>query len=171
MSRTKYDYRLLEREYVTSDVSIRQLCLDHNIPNWSTVSVQAKKLEWDRKRAEYKEVQFQHDINALAQKRAMRFQQTFDDALDALDAAILKMAENLKSPTYVVTPADLAKLIEKLSLLAGGPTSREEVHTVNLDLPADLLRELQAAARTRGAGLEPVGQSALPIAAGPRKVN
>jgi len=171
--RSVHDYALLERQYVTSDISIRALCEQNGIKNWSTVATQAKKREWERKRAQYKEVQFQHDIDALAQRRSIKLQEVFDDALNVIQAAFLKMGENMRDPTYIVTPTDLAKLIEKLSLLAGGPTSREEVRNLNLnaDLPPDLLRELQAAARANGAGREPMGQSALPLAEGARKVN
>lgn len=173
MTRTKHDYAALEREYVYSDISIRQLCEKNGIANWSTVHQQAKKLEWERKRREAKEAQFAHDIQAYAQKRAVKLQEVFDDAVNVIHAAFLKMAENMRSPDYIVTPTDLTKLIEKLSLLAGGPTSREEVHNLNLsaDLPPELLRDIQNTARANGAGLNTVGQSPLPVATGPRQVN
>ena len=38
-----HDYRALEREYVTSDISIRELCRRHGIRSHSPVVDQAKK--------------------------------------------------------------------------------------------------------------------------------
>jgi hypothetical protein len=173
VSRTIHDYESLERQYITSDVSIRALCEANGIRNWSTVHTQAKKREWERKRAAYKDKQFEHDIDQLARRRAMKLQQLSDDLIDVINATILKMAENLQSKDYIVTPQDLVKLIEKVSLLTGGPTSREEIHALNvgIDLPPELLRELQGAARANGAGVRTVGQSALPLPEGTRQVN
>ena len=45
-----HDYRALEREYVTSQVSLRELCRRHDISAHSLVTVQAKKLKWAEKR-------------------------------------------------------------------------------------------------------------------------
>lgn len=173
MSVTKYDYALLEREYYTSDISIRKLCEKHGITNFSTVAVQAKKRGWEKMREEYKEKQREHDIESLARRRSQKLAQLNDDLIDIISATVFRMAENLKDPAYVVTPQDLVKIIQQVQLLSGGPTSREEVHAFNLsaDLPADVLRDIQAAARAAGAGTRPVGQSALPQLEGPRKVN
>lgn len=173
MSRTVHDYELLERQYITSEVSIRQLCAQNGITNWSTVSQQAKKREWERKRAAFKEKAFEADITQMAHKRAIKLQQTFEDAIDVIDAAFLKMADDMAKDKIVVTPGDIAKLIDKLQLLTGGVTSREEVRNLNLtaDLPPELLRDIQNTARANGAGGRSVGQSPLPVAEGPRQVN
>lgn len=173
MPRTKYDYDTLERLYITSDVSIRALCEQNDVKNWSTVSVQARKRDWERKRALFKAKQFEHDIDELTRRRSMKLAQLQDDLIDVIQATILRMGANLADEKYHVTVMDLVKLIEKVNLLTGGPTSREEIHSLNVDvdLPAELLRELQAAARANGAGRGPVGQSALPLAEGARKVN
>lgn len=173
MTRTIHDYALLEREYISSDISIRQLCENNGIKNWSTVSAQAQKREWKHKREQFKEAAFKADIEVMAQRRAIKLQQTFEDAIDVIDAAFLKMGQNLDRPDYIVSPTDLATLIKSLSLLTGGPTDRQEVRSFNLnaDLPPDVLRDIQAAARANGAGEGSVGQSALPVAPGPRQVN
>ena len=170
---TKYDYPALRVEYVTSDISIRELCKRHDIASWSSVAQWARKHNWDRDREDYKKAAFEHEINALAEKRALKLAQTFDIAIDVIQATFLRMAQNLSSADYHVSPHDLSELLTKLQLLAGGPTSREEVHGFNLsaDLPPELLRAIQDAARAGGAGLKPVGQSALPLAEGARKVN
>lgn len=173
MSRTVHDYELLERQYITTDVSIRALCEANGIANWSTVSQQAKKREWNRKRVLYREKQFEHDINALAHKRALALAELQDDLITVIRATIMRMGANLAKEDYHVSVNDLVKLIEKVSLLTGGPTSREEHFGLNvgIDLPAELLRDIQNAARQHGAGDKSMGQSALPVSAGPRQVN
>jgi hypothetical protein len=92
MSRSKYDYPMLERIFITSDVSIRQLCADNDIVNFSSVAQMAKKLEWNRKRADYKEAQFKHDINELAHRRAIKLQEVYDDLVSVIQATIMRMA-------------------------------------------------------------------------------
>lgn len=173
MTRTLHDYALLEREYVTSDISVRALAEKHGIRSFSTVAAQAKKREWERKRADFKEAAFQHDIQNLARKRAVKLQEVYDDLVSVIQATIFRMAENLKGDDYHVSVKDLGLLIEKLQLLTGGATSREEIHNLNLnaDLPPELLRLIQDTARANGAGLQTVGQSALPELEGARQVN
>ena len=169
----KHDYQLLEHEYITSDVSIRGLCAKHGIVNHSTVATQAKKRGWEAKRATYREAQTAHTIEAYAQRRAELLLELHEATITVTLSTLYKMAQNLKAPDYIVTPQDLVKLIEKVNLLLGGPTSREEVHgsLLTADLPPELLREIARAARENGAGAKPVGQSALPLAPGPRQVN
>ena len=45
-----HDYRALEREYVTSQISLRELCRCHDVTAHSLVTVQAKKGRWQEKR-------------------------------------------------------------------------------------------------------------------------
>ena len=45
-----HDYRALEREYISSDISIRELCRRHGISAHSLVTIQAKKHGWEEKR-------------------------------------------------------------------------------------------------------------------------
>ena len=40
------DYRALEREFITSQLSMRELCRKHGITAHSSVVVQAKKGKW-----------------------------------------------------------------------------------------------------------------------------
>ena len=44
----RHQYRELEREYVTSQISLRELCRRHGITAHSLVTVQAKKGKWPR---------------------------------------------------------------------------------------------------------------------------
>ena len=45
-----HDYRALEREFVTTQISLRELCRRHDITAHSLVTVQAKKLKWAEER-------------------------------------------------------------------------------------------------------------------------
>jgi len=49
-----HPYRELEREYITTDISIRELCRRHGISSHSLVVVQAQKGRWQEKRAQYR---------------------------------------------------------------------------------------------------------------------
>jgi hypothetical protein len=49
----KRDYRSLDREYVISRLSIREICRNHGISAHSSVVVQAKKEAWHEKRHAY----------------------------------------------------------------------------------------------------------------------
>jgi transposase-like protein len=45
-----HPYRDMEHEYVTSQISIRELCRRHGISAHSLVTVQARKHKWAEKR-------------------------------------------------------------------------------------------------------------------------
>lgn len=195
MSRpAKYDYDALERQYITGDMSLRELCRLNGIDTWSTVAEQAKKREWDKRRDEYRAIARQHEMEVLAGRRAQKLEQLTDDLVDTIHAAVLQYVAGLQDRTvqlpdgtYQVIPAtpvvtsDLVKLIDKVQLLRGLPTSREVKLGLGLDLhgnvtdpsqlPPELLRELAAAARAGGAGTGAGGQSPIPRVEGPRKVN
>jgi hypothetical protein len=49
----RHQYRELEREYISTDISIRELCRRHGISAHSLVVVQAKKHDWTAKREAY----------------------------------------------------------------------------------------------------------------------
>ena len=49
----RHDFARLEREFITSDISIRGLCRKHDITAHSLVVVQAKKGKWAEKREQY----------------------------------------------------------------------------------------------------------------------
>jgi hypothetical protein len=130
-------------------------------------------------------------LEAVAERRARKLADIDSDMLEVIHASLLKLGMDLEDrwvadpdePSnrvfvrgVVVTPADLTKLIDKVQLIKGQATSREEhlglnIHADASDLPPDLLRDLARVARSKGAGAGPVGQSPLPLAEGPIKVN
>ena len=172
-------------------MSIRGLCDQNEIRgSWSTVARRAREDDWEGARSQFRAMEEAKTYEAVAQKRAVLIAQIGEDLLTAIQGGVLKFLDGLEGKwitdpasgtrSYVsgltITATDLAKLIDKFQLLAGGATAREEHLGINLhgdlaDLPPDLLRLLQGVARAKGAGSGPVGQSPVPRLEGARQVN
>jgi hypothetical protein len=185
------DYPALRHQFVVGDLTIRALCRENGIDrSWSTVARRAKEEDWERKRAQFRSLEEAKTYEMVAEKRAHLIAQIGEDLLTAIQGSVLKFLDGLEGkwvndpvsgtrqyvPGITVNPSDLAKMIDKFQLLAGGATSREEHLGINLhgdlaDLPAELLRELSAVARAKGAGSGPMGQSPVPRLEGARQVN
>ena len=50
----RHPYRDMEREYITSDISIRELCRRHGIRSHTVVVDQSQKHDWAAKREAYR---------------------------------------------------------------------------------------------------------------------
>jgi hypothetical protein len=170
MGSVTHDYEELEREYIQSEISIRQLAAAHNIKSFSTVAQQAKKREWERKRAQFREQSSQRQIAQMANARALRVASLHDTLLDAIQAAVYRFAQNLTSPTYVLRPAEVAVLIDKFLVLSGIATGSVEtekgasVGQINFfeGLDGDAMERLIRAVRPRAALARTVGPDPLP---------
>ena len=68
----RHDFARLEREYVTTDISIRGLCRKHNITAHSLVTVQARKHKWQEKREAYRQKAGDAFIERYADRMADR---------------------------------------------------------------------------------------------------
>lgn len=194
MSSLKHDYHSLERQYVQGTMSLRTLCTQNGIASWSAVTQQAKKREWEQLRTEYQALARTREMEVVAGKRAAKLELLTDDIIDTIHAAVFRFVEGMSDrvvkgedgneyvvPGIPVVASDLVKLIDKVQLLKGQPTSREMKLGLGLSLsgditdpsqlPPELLRELARAARQAGAGTSTGGHSPLPRIEGPRKVN
>jgi len=156
MTVRKHDYLALEREYVSSDVSIRGLCRKHDIKGYSSVAQFAREHDWDgkreriRNRTDMKLVERVSD--QLATEEADLIEVVRGEWLTVIRAATYKFAEDLKDPDYRISVDALIKLIDKGLVLVGEPSERtEERHlalTGSLEgLPPEFFRQL--AERTR----------------------
>lgn len=192
---TKYDYVELHRQYIHGIMSIRGLCRDNKLGSaWSTIAARARKEKWDEDREAFKLVERTRSDIAVADARAKKLAEIDTDVLEVIHAAVLQLGISLSDrevqgengpyiiPAIQVQPNDLVKLIDKLQLLKGLPTStvREEHLGFGLninatgdagDLPADLLRRLAEVARGKGAGAGPVGHAPLIGIEGAKSVN
>jgi hypothetical protein len=92
-----HPYRDMEREFVTSDISIRELCRRHGISSHSLVVVQAQKGKWQEKREAYRQKAGDAFMDKYADRMADRQAQIRDKALDAIDEAITKFRKDLRA--------------------------------------------------------------------------
>ena len=166
----------MEREFITSDISIRGLCRKHDISAHSLVTVQARKRQWAEKRAAHQARSSEAFIEKHADRMADRQAAISDKALDAIDEAITKFRSDLRAtekklvdgewveePVMRLTPKDLALLIDRFQVLFERPSviSQHQGLTATTELSADALSEFLE--RTRGiAGPPRVAESPLP---------
>ena len=158
------DYRALEREYITSDISIRALCRRHGISAHSLVTVQAKQHDWPAKREAYQARASESFIEKHADRMADRQAEIHDDAVEAIAEAMDKFRADLKAtkkvrqpdgsiteePAWLMTPKDLCLIIDRFQVLFDRPSviSQHQGLTVTSELsPDDLSRFIDA---TRG---------------------
>ena len=169
--------RELEHEYITSDISIHELCRRHGIRSHSPVVDQAKKRKWAEKREQYQAKASDTYIEKYAARQADREAQVRDRALDAIDEATTRFRVDLKAtkpvrrpdgsvaeePAWHLTPRDLALLIDRFQVLFERPSviSQHQGLTVTSELSADALREFVEATRGR-AGPSRLEESPLP---------
>ena len=97
----RHDFARLEREYITSDISIRGLCRKHGITAHSLVTVQAKKHKWEEKREQYRATESEAFMSRHAARMADRLAEIHDNALEAIDEAIARFREDLKATKWV----------------------------------------------------------------------
>jgi transposase-like protein len=179
----------MERTYVSSDLSLREIARQFDVHNHSLVSIQSKKREWTRKRAEFKAraTEKAESLMATSEGRKMaREAEVRDHAIDAIDEAIMKMREDMRGtrkvfragewinePLIVIKPQDVALLIDRLQILFGKPNNITEERNLGVNLTAtgslgpDVLRGIVEA--TRGLVPGDTGESPLPRVGGPRK--
>ena len=151
-----HDYQALERQYVTSQISLRELCRKHGITAHSLVTVQAKKGKWQEKREVYQAKASEPFINRHADRMAARQAEVYDEALDAIQEAITKFREDMGAtekkridgewvevPVMRVEPKDLALLIDRFQVLFERPSviSQHQGLTVTSEIPVDTLRQ------------------------------
>jgi len=146
----KVDYDLLEREYVTGTMSLRGLADSHGLASHSSVMVQSKKRQWDRKRKEFRQTRTDRAVLYTADEDAMRLAQEArvrDNAIEAIDEAIsvmrvqmkatrsvLRNGEWIEEPVIVVRPTDIALLIDRLNVLFGRPSNITEDRNLGISL-------------------------------------
>ena len=111
-----HDYRALEREYVTSQISLRELCRRHGIRSHSPVVDQAKKHKWAEKREQYQATASDAYIEKHAARHADRLALIEDKAIDAIDQALDRFRDDMHSSGLT--------LRSRLSLMRDGRSKR-----------------------------------------------
>lgn len=185
----QYDYPAMQHEYVTTDISLRELAQKFDVKSPSSVSAYARRHGWEERRAAFKATEDQAVAEAVAEQRARRIADMETDFFKTVHAAIIKMGLDLKDRWetdpetgervfvrgHSVDPVGLTKLMDKFLVMTGNVTSREATVGLNVDvgaeLPRDVQRELRRLALQQGAGQSPMGESPLPGGRAAKPVN
>ena len=131
------DYKALEREYITGDMSLRGLCRKYGISAHSAVMVQARAGGWAEKRRTYRDRLSATYIETRADRESIRLSDVRDHAIDAIDETITRLRADLRAtkqvrrpdgsiseePTFRATPRDLAHVIDRLNPLFARPST------------------------------------------------
>ena len=169
MSNKKFDWTAIEQQYITGEMSLRELARMNGIANHSLVMGQSTRHDWTQKRFDFRSQRNEKAIGYLADdeaKRIAREVKVRDNAIDLIDEAITKMRTQLNEtrevwrhedwvtePLIVVKPADVALLIDRLNVLFGRPSSITEERSLGISLSAggtlgpDILRGIVEATR------------------------
>lgn len=179
----RHPYRDMEREYITSDISIRELCRRHGISAHSLVTVQARQNGWQEKREAYQARASESFIAHHADRMAERQAVLYDLILDTIEEALTKFREDMRAtkkvrqpdgsvreePAFRMMPRDLCHIIDRFEVLFARPSSisQHQGLTITSQVPADdLVRFIEA---TRGiSGPLPM---ASPMPRAPRRLD
>lgn len=163
MASTKVDYDLLESEYVTGDVSLRELGRRHDI-SYSAIADQSRKRGWDDKRSAYRDSLARRTYEHTADKWAHQRSEINDELIKVQLATIRAYARQLVAGNVDLSVKDMTLAVNQLLLLLGEPTTRTEARVLGVNISADanditpeLLRRLGEIARSRLAGRELAG--------------
>lgn len=167
---SKVDYDELEREYVTGDISVRELARRYEMSNGS-VSAQARKREWDAKRQSYRDSVARRSYEKTADRFANQQVEVNDEIFKAMRATIYKYVEALQQNKIIPNTKDASMAAEIILRLFGEPTERMEAHVLGININAsgsldnpELLRKLESLTRGAVSGDEPTGPPRLRIA-------
>ena len=162
----RHEFAVLEREYVTSDISIRELCRRHDISAHSLVTVQARKLKWAEKREQYQARESDAFMSRRSARMADRLAEIHDKAIDVIDEALDRFREAMRAterkridgewvevPVMRLKPKDVAILIDRLMVLLDRPSRIGESRDLNVrsELPIEALNQFIELARGRAA--------------------
>ena len=177
---TKFDWTAIEREYIRGEMSLRELARTHSINNVSLITRHSKVGDWPRKREAYAAKADQVALEQMATeegRRIAREARVRDNAIDVIDKMIRELSENVdrkrkvqnadgtfsEEPLVIVTPKDVAMLIDRLQVLFGRPSTISEERNLGVSLTSsdpELLRAIVDA--TRGVATVGSGKSPLP---------
>lgn len=181
MSNRKYDYDLLERKYISGDMSLRELAKEHGMHH-SLVMEASKRRKWAEKRETFRSqatksaATFMADRHAMRQVREMEVR---DKAIDVIDEAFDKLRADMKAterklvndewvevPVYRLRPQEVVMLIDRMNVIFGKPSQITEERNLGINVDTGRLDPSALAEfieRTRGVGPVGGGSSASPI--------
>ena len=181
MSNRKFDWKTIEQQYITGEMSLRELARLNGIVNHSLVMAQSTRNGWAQKREDFRSRADDKTLTLMADDEARRRAKEArvrDNAIEAIDEAITKMRADMKltrkryedgewveGPAVLIKPADVALLIDRLNVLFGRPANITEERSLGVSLSAggtlgpDVLRGIVEATR----GIAPSGSERSPL--------
>ena len=150
----KVDPKLLEREFVTTDASIRELARRYDM-SWSAIATRARKpdasgLTWYDKKEAFQKSVAEKSFDKTTEKFAAEDASIREELILVHRATIHAYAQQLREGKIAVTPKDAVGATSALLLMLGEATSRSETTIVdNASLKPDDLRRLAEFARAR----------------------
>ena len=171
MAHPKVDPALLEREYVTSHISIRELAKQHDL-SWSAVAARARKadsagLTWEDKRAAFQRSVANTSYDKTSRRLAAEEADITSELINVNRATLAVYVQQLRDGKIAVTPKDAVAATHALMTLTGQATNRTEVidGTSSGKFASDELRRVIEIARARiidGTVAEPAGREPGP---------
>jgi hypothetical protein len=135
MANAKVDPTILEREYVTSTISIRKLAERHGL-SWSAVATRARKkdaagLTWEEKRQAFQQSVAAKSYDKTAVKLANEEVDIRSELINVNRATLAVYITQLREGKIIVGPRDAVAATSALMNLLGEPTSRTETTIVD----------------------------------------
>jgi transposase len=150
----KIDPKLLEREFVTGGVSVRELARRYSM-SWSAIATRARKedekgMTWYDKKAAFESSVAEKSFDKTVEKFADEESTIREELILVHRATIHTYAQQLREGKIAVTPKDAAGATSALLLLLGGATSRTET-TIDISntIKPDELRRMAEWARAK----------------------
>ena len=152
MSRaTTWDTKTVEQEFVTGDVSIRELAR-RNTVSYSSMAKYARDQDWKGKKVAYQAALSRRGYEAMAAEIAQQEGIIREESVLVMRAALRKYAEQLAAGEVSITTKDAVEAVKTIAYLMGepdGPGKRgEDIRTVSKP-DADHLKRVADAARRR----------------------
>lgn len=156
MGRPKtWDAIKIEKDYVTSDLSLREIARRNGISH-SSLAKHAKDNDWEGKRVAYKAALSRRGYEAMAAEIAQQEGIIREESLIVMRATLRKYAESLAAGNVAITTKDAVEAIKTIAFLMGEPkdgkqNDASDARSVNKP-DADHLRRVAEAARRQLSG-------------------
>jgi AcrR family transcriptional regulator len=163
MGRPKtWDPIVIEKDYVTSDLSLREIARRNGISH-SSLAKHAKDNDWEGKRVAYKAALSRRGYEAMAAEIAQQEGIIREESLIVMRATLRKYAEALAAGNVAINTKDAVEAIKTIAFLMGEPKdgSQNAADARPVNKPdAEHLRRVAEAARRQLAGPGVLGRSA-----------
>jgi hypothetical protein len=144
-----WDPKKVEQEFVTSDLSIRELARRNGVSQ-SSMAKHARDNDWAGKRVAYKSALSRRGYEAMAAEIASQEGIIREESVLVMRATLRKYAERLASGEVAVSTKDAVEAVRTIAFLLGEPQSgsRDADNARTVSKPdADHLRRVAEAAR------------------------